>query len=94
VAAWFQDMFCNFYLVKNHKAVNNSATTEAREKLSTDLQSSECWETFDAYFLKDLEATKLSLIKLATDFHRQPSNLLGEMSPLNYPANISRSCPS
>jgi len=29
------DMFCNFYLVKNHKIVNNSATTEAREKIST-----------------------------------------------------------
>jgi hypothetical protein len=51
VAAWFQDMFCNFYLEKNHKAVNNSATTEAREK-STDLQFLECWETFDAYFIK------------------------------------------
>jgi hypothetical protein len=26
------DMFCNFYLVKNHKIANNSATTEAEEK--------------------------------------------------------------
>jgi hypothetical protein len=25
-------MFCNFYLVKNHKIANNSATTEARKK--------------------------------------------------------------
>jgi hypothetical protein len=32
VASWVLDMFCNFYLVKNHKIANNSATTEAREK--------------------------------------------------------------
>jgi len=32
VAALVLDMFCNFYLVKNHKIANNSATTEAREK--------------------------------------------------------------
>jgi hypothetical protein len=32
VAALVPDMFCNFYLVKNHKIANNSATTEAREK--------------------------------------------------------------
>jgi hypothetical protein len=32
VAALVPDMFCNFYLVKYHKIVNNSATTEAREK--------------------------------------------------------------
>jgi hypothetical protein len=25
------DMFCNFYLVKNHKIANNSATAEARK---------------------------------------------------------------
>jgi hypothetical protein len=35
------DMFCDFYLVKNHKIGNNSTTAEAREKLSTDLESSE-----------------------------------------------------
>jgi hypothetical protein len=32
VAALVPDMFSNFYLVKNHKIANNSATTEAREK--------------------------------------------------------------
>jgi hypothetical protein len=32
VAAMVPDMFCNFYVVKNHKTTNNSATTEAREK--------------------------------------------------------------
>jgi hypothetical protein len=34
-------MFCNSYLVKNHKIVKNSTTSEAREKISTDLESSE-----------------------------------------------------
>jgi hypothetical protein len=34
VAAWFPDMFCNFYLVKNHKIAKNSTTTKAREKIS------------------------------------------------------------
>ncbi len=29
MAALFRDMFCSFYLVKNHKTANN---TEAREK--------------------------------------------------------------
>jgi hypothetical protein len=31
-AAWFPDMFYNFYLAKNHKIANNSTYTEAREK--------------------------------------------------------------
>ncbi len=40
VAALVPDMFCNFYFVKNLKIANNSATTEAREIISTDLKSS------------------------------------------------------
>jgi hypothetical protein len=40
-AAWFPDMFCNFYLLKNHKIAKNSTTTRAREKMSTDLESLE-----------------------------------------------------
>jgi hypothetical protein len=39
MAAWVPDMFCNFYLVKNHKIANNSRTTEAREKLSKNLDN-------------------------------------------------------
>ncbi len=38
LAAWVPDTFCNFYLVKNRKISNNSATTKAREKISTDLE--------------------------------------------------------
>jgi hypothetical protein len=41
VAAWFPDMFCNFYLAKNHKITNNSTTTKARERIRTDLESVE-----------------------------------------------------
>jgi hypothetical protein len=37
--AMVPDMFCNFYLVKIHEMANNSATTEAREKISTFLES-------------------------------------------------------
>ncbi len=47
VTALVRDMFCNFYLVKNHKIANNSATTEAREKISTDLESLEFQKFFD-----------------------------------------------
>ncbi len=38
VAAWVSDMFWNFYSVKSHKIANSSATTEAGEKISTDLE--------------------------------------------------------
>ncbi len=38
VAPRFPDMFCNFYLAKNHKIANNSTTTKAGEKMSTDLE--------------------------------------------------------
>jgi hypothetical protein len=38
-AAWVSDMFCNFYLVKYYNIANNLAATEAREKISTYLES-------------------------------------------------------
>ncbi len=41
VTALVPDMFCNFYLMKNHKIANNSATTEAREKMNSYLKSSD-----------------------------------------------------
>jgi hypothetical protein len=41
VAAWFPDMFHNFYKVKNHKIAKNSATTKAREKISAEEESLE-----------------------------------------------------
>jgi hypothetical protein len=39
VAALVPAMFCNFYLVKNHEIADNSAATEGREKISSDLES-------------------------------------------------------
>jgi hypothetical protein len=32
LAAWFPDMLCNFYLLKNHKIANNSTTNNANKK--------------------------------------------------------------
>jgi hypothetical protein len=46
------DMFCNFYLVKNHKIANNSATTKAREKISTYLEFLEVENFFDVCWTK------------------------------------------
>jgi hypothetical protein len=64
VAALVPDMFCNFYLVKNHKNANNSVTTEAREKINTYFESIEIfWCMFDV----NLKAIEFYLIKLATD---------------------------
>jgi hypothetical protein len=34
-------IFCNFYLVKNHKIADDLVTTEAREKIGTYLESLE-----------------------------------------------------
>jgi hypothetical protein len=34
-------VFCNFYIVKNHKIAKNSTTAKAWEKISTDLESLE-----------------------------------------------------
>jgi hypothetical protein len=37
-AAWFADMFCNFYSMKVHKIAKNSTISKAREKISTNLE--------------------------------------------------------
>ncbi len=50
VAAWFPDMFFNFYFVKNHKIAKNWTTTKAAVKLNTDLETLEFkknWCMFD-----------------------------------------------
>jgi hypothetical protein len=39
--AWFPDIFCNFYFVKNHKIAKNSTTTKVTEKISS------VWETLE-----------------------------------------------
>ncbi len=60
-------MFCNFYLVKNHKIANNLSTTEARAKLSTDLESFEFQKFFDVCFTK-LENNQILLNKIIHRF--------------------------
>jgi hypothetical protein len=77
VAAWVPDMFSNFYLVKNHKIAKYSTTTNAREKISTDLEPLE-FLNFFMYIWLTLKAIKFYLIKLATDFYWQTSYLKGE----------------
>jgi hypothetical protein len=52
VAALAPNMFSYFYLVKNHKIGKNLTTTEATEKISTDLESLEIWTFFDVGFIK------------------------------------------
>ncbi len=52
VAALVPDMFCNFYLLKNHKIAKSSATTEARGKISTYLESSEFYRFFNVGLTK------------------------------------------
>jgi hypothetical protein len=39
LAAWIPNVFFNFLLVKKHNIANTSTTTEAREKISIDLES-------------------------------------------------------
>ncbi len=41
VAALVPDIFCDFYIMKNHKIVKNSAITKARGKISTNFESSQ-----------------------------------------------------
>ena len=65
MAAWFPDMFCNFYLVKNHEIAKNSTATKTREKISTDLESLEFKNFFDAcltkfYFINKILRNKIS----------------------------------
>jgi hypothetical protein len=52
MAALFLDMFCNIYLVKNLKIAKISTTTKAREKIRTDLESSEFYDIFDVCLTK------------------------------------------
>jgi len=52
LAAWVPDMFWNFYLLKIHNIADNSATTKAREKLSTELESLEFKKILDVCLIK------------------------------------------
>ncbi len=67
VAAWVLDMFDNFYFVKNHKIVKNSTTTDAREKISMDLEFLE-FENFFWWMFDLIKKLKFYLLKLGADF--------------------------
>ncbi len=67
MAALVQDMFCNFYLVKNHKIANNSATAEARERISTYLEYLEFKKFFEACLTK-FENYQILISKISRRF--------------------------
>jgi hypothetical protein len=67
VAALVPHMFCNYYLVKTHKIANNSATTEAREKISTYLKSLEFKKNFGLCLTK-FENCQILLNKICHRF--------------------------
>jgi hypothetical protein len=46
VAAWFPDIFWNFYSVKTHKIAKNLTTTKARQKIITYLEIHRILEFF------------------------------------------------
>jgi hypothetical protein len=81
VAAWVPDRFCNFYLVKTHKIANNSTTTEARKNINIDSESLEFCKFIDVGFTKFKKVT-FYLIKLSTDFYRQPRYSSCKTAPL------------
>ncbi len=66
-------MYCNFYLVKNHKIANDSATTEAREKMYTDLESV---EFFDVCLIK-LKTNQILLNKMSHIFSATTKLFIG-----------------
>ncbi len=76
-------MFCNFYLVKNHKIENNSMTTKAGEKISTYSESLEFYKLFGIHFPK-FKCNQFLLNKSSHRFLMQPSYLLGEGASILY----------
>jgi hypothetical protein len=67
VAALVPDMFCKFYLMKNHKIADDSATTEAREKISAYLESLEFYKFLDICLAK-FKSNQILLIKISHRF--------------------------
>ncbi len=80
VAALVPDIFGNFYLVKNRKNGNNSATTEAREKISTYLESLEFQKFFNVGLTKfenpQLLLNKMNHRFLVTKWVKEPQTVL------------------
>jgi hypothetical protein len=59
-------MFCNFYFFKSIKFANISATAQAREKISTDLESLELKKMM--YVRLNLKMIKFYTIQLAKNY--------------------------
>ncbi len=66
VAAWVQDIFCGFYLVKNNKVANNSVTTKA-EKNKHRFRIIRIFKYFDVYLAK-FENNQFLLNKISDRF--------------------------
>ncbi len=64
VASWVKDMFCNFYLAKNHKIAKNSRTPKVREKSKHRFGILRISEISRCMIDKVLETIKFYLIKL------------------------------
>ncbi len=67
MAAWFPVLYCNFYLVKNHKIAENSTTTKAREKISADLETLQ-FQKFFAVCLTKFKNKQILLYKISYRF--------------------------
>ncbi len=79
VATWFPDMFCNLYLVKNHKT-----TTKARKKIAW------IWNPYNSrkslmHVWLNFKTIKFYLVDIATDFYWQTSYVPGERDSLISP---------
>ncbi len=66
MAAWVPDMFCYFYLAKNLRIANDSTTSDAGEKLGTDMES------LEFYIIVGVRSAKFksNLILLKKIIHR------------------------
>jgi hypothetical protein len=82
VAAWFPDMFCNFYFVKNHKVLKNSITSEAREQNKLRFFNPCNFRNVLMQVWINLKTIKFCFQKLGTNLYRQPTYLLVEMATL------------
>ncbi len=58
-------MFCNFYVEENHKIANNSTTTDARENISTHLESLEYYKKFKIHLTTTLSIMTASIMSFS-----------------------------
>ncbi len=81
VAAWFLNMFCNFYLVKNHKIVKNSTSTKAIKNYHR-FRILQNFINFLMYCLTKFKSNKILLNKISHRFPLTKNYLLGERPSL------------